>query len=179
MIFFSKVRILFKIFTLFFKRLLIGASVFPSVSSIGQSINLPPPITTDLLLIQTKDPFVGNNGFVPNIRVLFLPPIEFCFRSKMLLLLFFIDVVVVAVVSLIVLFPGFVDFQQYFADGFHTHNTFLVFGQQNLPPPEYQPKAKDIFLVADTQLYKRLCPSVRPSVRPSMTTSRIMRKQAF
>ena len=28
-----------------------------------------------------------------------------------------------------------------------------------------------VFLVADTQLYKRLCPSVRPSVRPSVGPS--------
>ena len=30
------------------------------------------------------------------------------------------------------------------------------------------PTAQFFFLVADTQLYKRLCPSVRPSVRPSV-----------
>ena len=35
------------------------------------------------------------------------------------------------------------------------------------------------FLVADTQLYKRLCPSVRRSVRPSVTTSRKVGKRAF
>ena len=35
------------------------------------------------------------------------------------------------------------------------------------------------FLVADTQLYKSLCPSVRPSVRPSVNTSRKVRKHAF
>ena len=30
------------------------------------------------------------------------------------------------------------------------------------------------FLVADTQLYKRLCPSVRPSVRPSVGPSGVI-----
>ena len=35
------------------------------------------------------------------------------------------------------------------------------------------------FLVADTQLYKRLCPSVRPLVGRSVTTSRKVRKRAF
>ena len=39
------------------------------------------------------------------------------------------------------------------------------------------------FLVADEQLYKRLCPSVRPSVRPSVgplvSTSRKVEKPAF
>ena len=36
-----------------------------------------------------------------------------------------------------------------------------------------------MFLVADTQLYKRLCPSVRPLVGRSVTTSRKVRKRAF
>ena len=31
-----------------------------------------------------------------------------------------------------------------------------------------------LFLVADTQLYKRLCPSVRPSVRPSVGPSEVI-----
>ena len=30
-----------------------------------------------------------------------------------------------------------------------------------------------LFLVADTQLYKRLCPSVHPSVRPSVGNDRV------
>ena len=34
-----------------------------------------------------------------------------------------------------------------------------------------------IFLVADTQLYKRLCPSVDPSVRPSMV--KIWKNECF
>ena len=40
-------------------------------------------------------------------------------------------------------------------------------------------KVSSHFLVADTQLYKRLCPSVRWLVGRSVDTSRKVRKRAF
>ena len=49
-------------------------------------------------------------------------------------------------------------------------------------PPQKPPKSTTIllnrmvsmlFLVVDTQLYKRLCPFVRPSIRPSVRNDRI------